>query len=282
MNPRLASLASLAAAILACNFMPPAPTTTASPVNPVRVAATEPSLPEAQPTRTLHVDLPTASPAPAATATPSGFPCPQDPQNVDAILTSCPTQCELAWFDNDFDIVFDEAAGLPAYACQNGLDPGGGVNPRLAVYQALRAMAALTFDEPLPWTEQNLYSWLHGAVDGILLTTTNVSYCCDSHNRIVLKAELLSQPAHASWDDPQMGIGLDTFVGLIVHEARHAEIGGHTCGYDDQTLQELGAWGVQHYLFTWLAEHTTGWLTPAQMQAASGHAQVALGRICNP
>jgi len=79
---------------------------------------------------------------------------------VDAIMTSCPTACELAWFNSDFDIVFEEIAGLPPYACQNGLDPGGGVNPRLVVYQALRAMDALSFDQPLPWTDQDLYAWL--------------------------------------------------------------------------------------------------------------------------
>jgi hypothetical protein len=188
----------------------------------------------------------------------------------------------LAWFNSDFDIEFDDAAGLPPLACENGLDPSGGVNPRLAIYQALRVMAALDFDQPLPWTEKNLYAWLNGAIDGILLTTTDMSHCCDGQNRIVLKADLLSQPAFATWYDQQYGIGLDVLVGLIVHEARHAEIGGHTCGSDDQTLQELGSWGVQHYLFTWLAEHTLGWLTPAQMQAALSHAQTALERICNP
>ena len=280
MHPRQMPLLTLATAILACNFNLSAPTLL--PSSPTLAATTDPSAPGAHPTPTVHTDLPTVTPTPTEVATSSGFPCPQALQSVDAIMTSCPTQCELAWFDNDFDILFDDAAELPAYACQNGLDPGGGVNPRLAVYQALRVMAALSFDEPLPWTEQNLYSWLRDAVDGIMLTTTDFSYCCDGQNRIVLKADLLSQPAYASWFNPQIGIGLDVFVGLIVHEARHAEIGGHTCGTDDMTLQELGSWAVQHYLFTWLAEHTTGWLTSAQMQAASGHAQVALGRICNP
>jgi hypothetical protein len=202
---------------------------------------------------------------------------------MDALMSSCPTACELAWFDSSFDILFDDAAGLPAYACQDGLDPNGGVNPRLAVYQALRAMAALSFDQPLPWTDLDLYAWLHNAIHGIKLTTTSVSYCCDPQNRIVLKADLLSQPSQASWYDPQYGIGVANLVGLIVHEARHAEIGGHTCGHDDLTLEELGAWGVQYYYFTWLAEHTPeGMLTPYQIQTAQYDAQVALSRICNP
>ncbi|HEY71039.1 MAG TPA: hypothetical protein G4O08_10700 [Anaerolineae bacterium] len=221
---------------------------------------------------------------PTATAEiASGDPCPQVYESMDAIMSSCPTTCELAWFDHDFDIVFDDAAGLPAYACQDGLDPDGGVNQRLAVYQALRAMAALSFDQPLPWTDLDLYAWLRNAIDGIRLTTTLVSYCCDPQNRIVLKADLLSQPSQAFWYDPQYGIGVANLVGLIVHEARHAEIGGHTCGHDDLTLDELGAWGVQYYYFTWLAEHTpAGVLTLVQIQAAQYDAQVALSRICNP
>jgi hypothetical protein len=260
--------------VLACNMLPP------TPANQGRPTATD--TPPVRPSRTTQPDLPTASPTPTASEISSAFPCPQDAQSVDDIMTSCPTECELAWFNSDFDIEFDDAAGLPPLACENGLDPSGGVNPRLAIYQALRVMAALDFDQPLPWTEKNLYAWLNGAIDGILLTTTDMSHCCDGQNRIVLKADLLSQPAFATWYDQQYGIGLDVLVGLIVHEARHAEIGGHTCGSDDQTLQELGSWGVQHYLFTWLAEHTLGWLTPAQMQAALSHAQTALERICNP
>jgi len=278
MHWKRSSLAILAAALatLACNLIQITPTT-----NPTRALATDaPS--EVRPTRTSQADNPTATSAPTAAATSSVLPCPVVTENVDAIMTSCPTQCELARFNSDFDIVFEEAAGLPPYACQDGLDPSGGVNPRLAVYQALRVIAALSFDQPLPWTALDLYSWLDGTIDGIVIADTDVSYCCDSQNRIMLKADLLSQPAYASWNDPQIGIGLDVFVGLIVHEARHANIGGHTCGFDDQTLQELGAWGVQYYLFTWLAEQTSGWLTPAQIQASLGNAQTALGRICNP
>jgi len=120
------------------------------------------------------------------------------------------------------------------------------------------------------------------AIDGIKLTTTSVSHCCDPDNRIVLKSDLLGQASHATWYDPQSGIGLSNLVGLIVHEARHAEIGGHTCGHDDQTLEELGSWGVQYYYFTWLAEHSAGWLTEQQKTGASYSADVALERICNP
>lgn len=197
--------------------------------------------------------------------------------SLDDMLATCPTADEIERFQTDFDIFFDPAVGLPPFACEDA-------NHQLAVYQALRAMSALHFDQPLPWTSYSLYDWLQSAISGIVLTTTDISYCCDSQNRIVLKADLLSQPSYAYWYDPQSGIGLMSLVGLIVHEARHAEIGGHTCGNsDDATLEEMGAWGVQYYLFLWMAEHTPpGLLTPTQREAAMAHAETALGRICNP
>jgi hypothetical protein len=266
-------LAALALAFIGCNLpLPSLPAPSAAEMTNTPAAI--------RPTSTIEASVPTAT-ATAAQA-PESLPCPQGAQTVDAILATCPAQCELDQINQDFDIVFDEALGFPPYACQGGLDPGDGVNPRLAVYQALRAMKALSFDQPFPWTDETLYAWLQNAIDGIVLADTGVSYCCDPQNRIVLKADLLDQAFYATWYNAQYGVGLDTFVGLIVHEARHAEIGGHTCGTDDQTLQELGSWGVQYYLFTWLAEHSAGWLSAEQKQGAAYHADVALSRICNP
>lgn len=36
----------------------------------------------------------------------------------------------------------------------------------------------------------------------------------------------------------------------------HIDVGGHTCGYTkDNTIAELGAFGVVYYLMMWAAEH---------------------------
>jgi hypothetical protein len=42
-------------------------------------------------------------------------------------------------------------------------------------------------------------------------------------------------------------------VQLIVHEARHAEGPEHTCGPNDMTIDELGAWGAVYYFSRALA-----------------------------
>lgn len=203
--------------------------------------------------------------------------------NIDSLLATCPTQQELDKFNADFDIFVDPAANLPPYACQDGRDPGGSVNPRLAVYQALRAIDALTFDQPLPWTSLSLYDWLQSTVTGFNIAPVPYSGCCDAQGRITLKSDLLSQPSYASWLEPGQSVGLMHFAGLIVHEARHAEGKPHSCqGTEDATLSEMGAWAAQHYFFLWMVDHTQpGQLSHAEKAAAAWAADDALTRICN-
>jgi hypothetical protein len=58
--------------------------------------------------------------------------------------------------------------------------------------------------------------------------------------------------------------GIAGLVGLLVHEARHAEGYPHTCAYDeaaggytdDQTMEEMGAWAVNALFFQWIADHS--------------------------
>jgi len=203
---------------------------------------------------------------------------------IDNLLTTCPTQQELDRFNADFDIFFDPAAGLPPYACQDGRDPGGSVNPRLAIYQALRAMDALTFHQPLSWTSLSLYNWLQSTITGFNIAPVQYSGCCDAQGRITLKSDLLTQPSYAAWLEPQQSVGLMHFAGLIVHEARHAEGKPHTCqGTEDATLSEMGAWATQYYFFLWMANHTPpDELSDAERAAATWAANDALTRICNP
>lgn len=204
-------------------------------------------------------------------------------ESLDAVLTSCPLDCELASIDSDFSIVFDETANLPPYDCQDGQDPSGIANPRLVVYQSLRAVAALRFDQPLPWTELPLYEWLRSTINGFVITAGESSSCCDDQGRMVLSLESLSLPLPARWDSPHRGIALSDLVAPIIHEARHTEVGQHTCGDDDLTLDELGAWGTQYHFYIWSAEHAApGMLSDLEIQCAMAHAQMNLIHFCDP
>jgi hypothetical protein len=204
-------------------------------------------------------------------------------QNIEILLSTCPSESELERFTSDFHILFDEKISYPPYDCHNGKGPEGEVNPRLAFFQGLRVIHALQFNKPLPWTDLTLYQWLKGAIRGIVITDAEYSHCCTSDMEIVLKADLLLQPDYQFWINPQSGSGLIGLIGLIVHEARHAEVGGHTCGSDDATLEELGAWGTQYYLFLYMAQNAhPGFFTEDQRQIALNHAETAIQRICTP
>jgi hypothetical protein len=54
------------------------------------------------------------------------------------------------------------------------------------------------------------------------------------------------------------GEGLIQATLLYAHEARHNEGFLHTCRIrngDDNTLEEMGAWAIQHYLALWIAQY---------------------------
>jgi len=204
-------------------------------------------------------------------------------ESLGAILSTCPLDCEVSAIDSDFSIIFDGAADIPEYACLDGQDPDAGENPRLVLYQLIRALAALEFDQPLPWTELSLYDWLKNSVTGFVITDVPESYCCDDHGRIVLSIADLTRPLPARWDSPHPRAGLCDLAGMIVHEARHVEVGPHTCGDADTTADEMGPWGAQYHFYVWLAEQTSpGMLSELELQCARAHAQMNLIHFCNP
>ena len=58
-------------------------------------------------------------------------------------------------------------------------------------------------------------------------------------------------------------------MALFAHEARHNEGLPHTCGtFNDQTISELGAWGIEHYLFEWMAFRSGQYMFPKDYGAA--------------
>ncbi len=204
-------------------------------------------------------------------------------ESLDAVMASCPLDCELSAIDGDFSIIFDDAVDIPAYECTEAYGSVEDENPKLVFYQLMRTLAALEFDQPLPWTDLPLYEWLGSAINGFVITSSPESYCCDDHGRIVLSLVDLDRPLPTRWDSPHRGISLCELVGKVIHEARHAEVGPHTCGEDDTSPDELGPWGAQYYFYVWLAEHTApGMLSDLELQCARAHAQMNYIHFCNP
>jgi hypothetical protein len=143
-------------------------------------------------------------------------------------------------------------------------------------YQALLLIRQLEFDAALPWTNQRLWDWFVGSARGIRFTTVATGiYCCEPASVIVAGVNTNVESAP----------GFPRSIFGYVHEARHAEgHHPHTCeGTKDNTIAELGAFGVQYYLGVWIAEHAVApALTAEERQYARVAAQLlrAGGAFC--
>ncbi|MFB3852748.1 MAG: FG-GAP repeat domain-containing protein [Vicinamibacterales bacterium] len=184
---------------------------------------------------------------------------------ADLVARTCPPKAWVDAVNRQFPsgITFDyDPDPLAPGGC-----PGGGSLPALTrlqakVYQSLHLMRRyLAFDAPLPWTRLPLWEWFRQSVLGIVFTAEPHSWCCDASGRIhvaVDEGSSLLAPWGDTFMDAEGNEGLHDFIGLLVHEARHANGIQHGCGEatDDTTLGEMGAWAVERYLFAWWADHT--------------------------
>jgi uncharacterized repeat protein (TIGR01451 family) len=182
---------------------------------------------------------------------------------VESLISHCPPSAEVAAIDADISISFegDPTAGtLVCHASDGSVDL---TRFQERAYQALRAMKALRFSRPLPWTSIDLYDWFVSTVSGIRFRDDiAVSFCCDPANVVNIRAAANSAALFTNrWMDATAPLGLEDLVALLVHEARHNNGKPHTCGADDQTVDELGAWGVEYYLELWEALYSGTFLT---------------------
>jgi len=183
---------------------------------------------------------------------------------VEDLIAQCPSSGEVAAFNADLTITFE------------GVDPSGGTLVCHAsdgsvdltrfqerAYQALRVMKVIRFSRVLPWTSRELYDWFVASIDGIRFRSDiALSFCCDPANVIDVRAASNSAALFTNrWMDPTAPIGLHDLLALLVHEARHNNGKPHTCGADDQTVGELGAWGVEYYLELWEGLYSGAFLT---------------------
>jgi hypothetical protein len=184
------------------------------------------------------------------------------PASIDELLTTCPSAEALAEIDNDLDLVFDAVAianDPPVCFTADGSRDLSRAQER--AYQSLLTMKALKFDAPLPWTDQDLYTWFGGVIDGIIFEETS-NFCCGpgpSGTGLYLHVRLGDSSAVFAtelWANG-VGLGMLNMVDVMVHESRHAETGQHTCAdlASDATADELGAWGTVYSLHQWLAYH---------------------------
>lgn len=211
----------------------------------------------------------------------------QSPGTVDPLIATCPSAADVAAISANLDLSFESDPTAATLVCTAAAGSANLSRAQERAYQALLVMRALQFTRPLPWTPLPLYAWLNNAIDGIRFRgDITTSFCCSPPRVINVQLQNLSALSTVRWADPQSGSGLSGLVGVITHEARHSEGPGHTCGANDATYREGGAWAIQHDLFLWLALYTGSFLDAPgpelsyyRLQAFYS-AEQALGRIC--
>ncbi|MEO8137648.1 MAG: hypothetical protein ABI831_27155 [Betaproteobacteria bacterium] len=217
-------------------------------------------------------------------------------ETIDDVVGRCPTAAEMAAIDAVITLSFEgnDPSG-PTLVCRAADGSRDMTKLQRNVYNLMRAAQKMRFTQPLPWSSQSsVWDWLRleSGISVIRLRgDIGGSSCCSPSNAINLAVLPNSYYSFSDkWlEDLGNGGGLVSSLALIVHEARHRMAGGHTCGSDDQTLTELGAWGAQIYFHLWLDRYSDrDFLRPNTGDAAyyrNWHAQeaeVTRGRICAP
>jgi len=198
---------------------------------------------------------------------------------VDLILQSCPSEADLAAIDAEINLSFEHDPSAGSLVCHAADGSRDLTSFKRIVYTTLLVMKELEFTQPLPWTGKPLYSWFIDTINGIRFRgDIERSYCCEPAGMINIQTDLSVVDTN-KWIDPQFSSGAQDLMVLFVHEARHNEFGGHTCGTDDNTRAEMGAWGVQYYLYLYLANNVkdASFLTIPIPALTGYYSQIATG-----
>ncbi len=181
-------------------------------------------------------------------------------ESANDILARCPTPAEVATSDLDLSLLFEGDPTVGQIVCSAEQSSRDLTLLEAQAYRVLTIMRHLEFDASLPWTSNSLYGWMVSAIRGIRFRSDiNYSSCCtnDMMNIRTNNSAALTYPTDFQW--------VAGMLVLFVHEARHNNGKPHTCGSSDNTIAELGAWGVQYYMYLFLANHSDpNFITPAE------------------
>jgi hypothetical protein len=165
---------------------------------------------------------------------------------------SCPAPEEVAQIDREIATFFSSDPTAGALYCRASAGSVDLTYVQATVYDALLFLKGLRFDAPLPWTAKPLYEWLRNGINEVV---TEVSPNDWRAGYLKGRAVHIVYPSTIRLVEP-ITLGALPFS-LIVHEAAHANgRPSHTCGESDQRVDDMGAYGIQYYLYKWIAEHS--------------------------
>lgn len=143
---------------------------------------------------------------------------------VDSLLSTCPTEVEVADIERAVPLSFDVDPG--PFQCPHGGDLP--VGARWGIVSALRVMKFMTFRSPIPVIgESNLFKWFTKNRLGVRVFSSGEF--SNAGNPINIRIDTTTGPWLRFWTN-DVGLGLSTLVALLVHEAAHTILDkGHDC-----------------------------------------------------
>ncbi len=189
---------------------------------------------------------------------------PAEPVNswIDQRLAGCPTRAALERIADVRQTWAFESAPLVCRASEGSADLTAS---QVRAAWSLIYMKELRFDRPVPWTSKPLYDWFRDLVGAVAFRPVpGISYCCDPGNVIVIR--------YAAPVEPLTWPSVRGLIGVLIHEARHIEVGNHRCGNLDVRVSDMNAFGVHNLFMTWIAEHSDPAIVPVEYRAEAAYA----------
>jgi hypothetical protein len=180
--------------------------------------------------------------------------CGPEPPDPPTGLAPCPSRAEIDQINRDVPITFAGDPWPDSRVCRAADGSADLTYVQAALYMELAFMRRVSFSKQLPWTDMSAYDWFRQTVAGIVVEAKpgGGSYCC-SPARVIHVVRDSSSPW--GWNSNWLTNDAAIPSGLI-HEARHIEAGIHSCGSKDNTIAEMGTFGVQYYYLKWVADYS--------------------------
>jgi hypothetical protein len=208
---------------------------------------------------------------------PRGIPVPAKP--IDAPLAACPSAAELASLSG-LNVALDSGLLGGPLVCRAATGSADLNEMQRFIYRTLLFLRQTEFDAPLPWTDKSAWMWLTDLNPRILFFESPGSRSCSGP---CLKGTAQLNMTMQT-GVPLTWLNVMATAAVIVHEARHIEIGGHPCnGTLDNRADDLLAFGAHYYYRVWVERHTSPDRFPTELRAqlAADNCTMRTSVFCN-
>lgn len=181
---------------------------------------------------------------------------------VDNVTSTCPLAAQVAQFNLDFTITFEQDQTAGTLVCRAAEGSADLTLMQFRAYQALRVIREGTYDAQFPFTAgASLYDWMRTGLLGIRFRgDITTSSCCNPPRYAnVSMAPTSTAMQTTGWLGPlalNSNAGLDTLITTLLQQARSSQGFFPNCGANDSSITMMGIWAVALDFSDFLAAHS--------------------------